>query len=213
MKKYLLENEVLLEEKQKKKLFETIEKLEADSEHRAGRRLVDLFFAKEPSIENGFKTFDYDKFCAMVLYLAHKGEELLKVKLLKLLNYSDMIFYKENGLSMSGTCYIHLPYGPVPKDYDILFGMMAADNVAHIEIVFDNGYEKHQVIPESDVPEGVLSDVEKNVLDRVYNRFVDFGTVEISNYSHNEKGYSSTKQGEVISYQYAKEIELNTQIN
>ena len=31
---------------------------------------------------------------------------------------------------------------------------------------------------------------------------------EISNYSHNEKGYKETKKGEIISYAYAKDIEL-----
>ena len=40
------------------------------------------------------------KMCAMVLFFAHKSNELLKTKLMKLLNYSDMIFYKENGILM-----------------------------------------------------------------------------------------------------------------
>ena len=31
----------------------------------------------------------------------------------------------------------------------------------------------------------------------------DFGSVDISNYSHNEKGYCETKQGEIIPYNYA----------
>ena len=208
MKKYVLENEVGFDEKKKEKLLLTIEQMEVDSGQRAKRRLLDIVFFQKPSIENGFKSFDYDKFCAMVLYLAQKGGELLKVKLLKLLNYSDMIFYKENGISISGSSYIHLPYGPVPKDYDMLFGMMASDQIAHIEVLFENGYEKHQVIPDQDVPEGILSDAEAEVLDRVYERFKEFGSGEISKYSHNEKGYSSTRLGEVISYQFAKEIEL-----
>ena len=147
MKKYVLENEVGFDEKKKEKLLLTIEQMEVDSGQRAKRRLLDIMFFQKPSIENGFKSFDYDKFCAMVLHLAQKGGELLKVKLLKLLNYSDMIFYKENGISISGSSYIHLPYGPVPKDYDMLFGMMASDQIAHFEVLFENGYEKHQVLP------------------------------------------------------------------
>lgn len=209
MRTYLTENEVMLDDKQKAKLLKTVEKLEQDSEYHAGRKIVNLFFGEMPSIENGFKPFDYEKFCAMVLFFAKKSAGLLKVKLLKLLNYSDMIFYQENGISMSGTRYVHLPYGPVPKNYDILFGMMEADNIAHIEVEFDNGYEKHQMIPDSEIPEGALSEAELAVLDRIYEKFADFGSVEISNYSHKEKGYMSTKQGEVISYSYAKDIQLN----
>lgn len=52
---------------------------------------------------------DYEKMCAMVLFFAHKSNELLKTKLMKLLNYSDMIFYKENGISMSELKYAHFP--------------------------------------------------------------------------------------------------------
>lgn len=111
----------------------------------------------------------------MVLFFANKNKELLKTKLMKLLNYSDMVFYKENGISISGARYAHLPYVPVPVHYDILFGFMVADHIAHIEVTYDNGYEKHQVIAEEDMPEGVLSKDEIAVLERVYENLQFMG--------------------------------------
>ncbi len=174
-----------------------------------GRRFFNLFFTKVPCEENGYRAFDYEKFCAMVLFFAHKSRELLKTKLMKLLNYSDMIFYKENGISISGVRYTHLPYGPVPENFDILLGTMAADYIVHIEVFYDNGYEKHQVIPEAEMPDGVLSGDEIAVLERIYEKFAGFGSVDISNYSHKERGYTETKKGEIISYAYAKDIELD----
>ena len=209
MRTYLTENEITIDERQKAKLLDTVEKLEQDTEYRTGGRFFESFFSRIPCEENGFKGFDYKKSCAMVLFFAHKSSELLKTKLMKLLNYSDMIFYKENGISISGLKYAHLPYGPVPENFDMLFGKMSADHIAHIEVVYDNGYEKHQVIPECDIPAGVLSEEELDVLERIYVKFKDFGSVDISNYSHKEKGYSSTKKGEIISYSYAKNIQLN----
>ena len=199
MRTYLTENEIALDERQKTKLLDTVEKLEQDTKYRVGRRFFESFFSRIPCEENGFKGFDYEKLCAMVLFFAHKSSELLKTKLMKLLNYSDMIFYKENGISMSGLKYAHLPYGPVPENFDMLLGKMNADHIAHIEVFYDNGYEKHQVIPERDIPEGVLSEEELEVLERIYIKFKDFGSVDISKYSHKEKGYSSTKKGEIIS--------------
>lgn len=209
MRTYLTENEVTLDQKQKSKLLETVEKLEQNAEYRVAGRLFDHFFSNVPSENNGFKAFDYEKFCAMVLFFAHKNSELLKTKLMKLLNYSDMIFYKENGISMSGLKYAHLPYGPVPEHFDILLGKMTADHIVHIEIVYDNGYEKHQVIPEQDIPLNNISESELDVLERVYTKFKDYGSVDISNYSHREAGYKATKVGEIISYSYAKEIQLS----
>ena len=209
MRTYLTENEVALDEKQIARLLETVEKLEQDTDFRVGRRYFDLFFSKIPCEENGFKGFDYEKLCAMVLFFAHKSAGLLKTKLMKLLNYSDMIFYKENGLSISGLKYAHLPYGPVPDNFDMILGKMAADHIAHIEVLYDGAYENHQVVPECDVPEGALSDEEIEVLERINEKFKNFGSVEISNYSHREKGYNATKTGQIISYAYAMDINLN----
>lgn len=208
MRIYLLENEISLNEKQKDKLLETIKSLEKETEYRSKQRFITLFFSGEPSEENGYKRFDYEKFCAMVLFFSHKSEELLKTKLMKLLNYSDMIFYKENGISISGLKYAHLPYGPVPDKYDLLFGKMESDHIVHIDVLYDNGYEKHQVVPDCDIPQGVLSETEVTVLTRIYEKFKDFGSFDISEYSHEEKGYQSTKKGEIISYRYAKDIQL-----
>lgn len=209
MRTYLTENEIVIDERQKAKLLDTVDKLEQDTEYRAGRRFFEIFFSRIPSEENGFKGFDYEKLCAMVLFFAHKSTGLLKTKLMKLLNYSDMVFYKENGISISGLKYAHLPYGPVPDNFDIILGKMAADHLAHIEVIYDGAYEKHQVVPECDVPEGVLSDSEVEMLNRIYEKFKSFGSVEISDYSHKEKGYNATKTGQIISYAYAMDIELN----
>lgn len=209
LRTYLTENEVALDEKQVVKLLDTVDKLEQDTDFRVGRRYFDLFFSRIPCEENGFKGFDYEKLCAMVLFFAHKSAGLLKTKLMKLLNYSDMIFYKENGLSISGLKYAHLPYGPVPDNFDMILGKMAADHIAHIEVFYDGSYENHQVIPECDVPEGILSDEEIEVLTRIYEKFKNFGSAEISNYSHRETGYNATKTGQIISYSYAMDINLN----
>ncbi len=209
MRIYLTENEISLNERQLGKLLAIVDKLEQNQKYRSEHKFFNQFFVKEPCEENGYRAFDYDKLCAMVLFFTHRGTGLLKTKLMKLLNYSDMIFYKENGISISGARYAHLPYGPVPENFDILLGTMAADHIAHIEVFYDNGYEKHQVIPEEEMPEGVLSEEELAVMEKIYKKFASFGSVDISNYSHKEKGYASTKTGEIISYAYAKDIELD----
>lgn len=116
---------------------------------------------------------------------------------------------EENGISISGIRYAHLPYGPVPENFDILLGTMAADHIAYIEVFYDNGYEKHQVIPEEELPDGILTEDELGVMERIYQKFSNYGSVDISNYSHKEKGYRETRKGEIISYAYAKDIELN----
>lgn len=206
MRQYLNDNEIIIGESQKVKLLQRIDQLENDENIGADSKLMQLLFLKRPSLENGFRSFDFDKFCAMVVYFANRCDMLLKVKLLKLLNYSDMLFYKENGISISGARYVHLPYGPVPENYQVLFGMMEAKNIAHIDIQFINGYERHEIKADTVNLNMYLSSEELAVLDRVYLKFENFGSAEISEYSHCEKGYRETKQGEIISYAYAKNM-------
>ncbi|MBQ7926145.1 MAG: DUF4065 domain-containing protein [Lachnospiraceae bacterium] len=207
MRCYLSDNEVNISTKQKKELLETVDELESSVKISFTSKLVDVYWEKEPSIRNGYKRFDFDKFAAMVQYFIERADEMLKVKLMKLLNYADMIFYKENGVSISGLQYIHLPFGPVPQHYEMLFGMLEAENLISIDVQFDNGYEKHRVLS-AEKKDVCLSEEEKEVLERVFLKFENFGSVEISNYSHREKGYQETKQGEVIPYSYAKDMKL-----
>lgn len=78
MRTYLTENEIVLDERQKAKLLDTVDKLEQDTEYRAGRRFFEIFFSRIPSEENGFKGFDYEKLCAMVLFLHIKAQGYLR---------------------------------------------------------------------------------------------------------------------------------------
>ena len=206
MRAYLNDNEVGLNQRQIEKILQHIDELEEEKEQNSRMAWANNLLKESPSIKNGFRKFDFEKFCAMVIYFANKGSGILKVKLLKLLNYSDMIYYKENGVSISGMQYIHLPYGPVPKRYNELLGIMVDENIIEISVQVDNRYESHQIISLCENFEDILSLEECEVLDRIYDKFLPFGSADISTYSHNETGYKNTLPNEVISYEYAKNI-------
>ena len=209
MKSYLQNNEIMLDDQQIAKIYEAITRMEDNSETKRSENMMKLMFSQEASIENGFRSFDFEKFCAMIMFFANRGNRLLKVKLMKLLNYSDMIYFKENGISISGIKYIHQPYGPVPQNSDVLLGMMQLKKMIHIDVEFNNGYERHLIIPDSDIPKDILNEKELAVLERIYVRFENFGSGQISDHSHKEKGYQETALGEVIDYSYAKDILLS----
>lgn len=203
---YLENNKIELSERQLNNLSEVVVQLQNKEGYGTARSLLKYWQKIKPCEENGFKSFDYEKFCGMVLFFANKNEKILKTKLMKLLNYADMIFYKENGVSISGSRYLHFQFGPVPEKYDFIFGEMDIDNIAHIEVEYENGYEKHEIVPDAKVENNLFTPKEIDVMERVYNKFVDYGSSEISDYSHKEKGYKETKMGEIISYSFAKEL-------
>lgn len=209
MDNFLTQNEITLDEKQLKKLKERLSLLQKDKAQEFDYGYISNLFSSELSIENGYKEFDFDKFASCVLYFIKASEELLIVKLNKLLNYSDMLFYKQNGVSMTGTRYVHLPYGPVPDQYALLYAMLEKRGiVTSVYEQLDNGYEKHLLITGDAVFEYSFTPQELSVLETVKNKFASFGSKQIADYSHNERGYKETKQGEVISYAYASDMML-----
>jgi len=71
----------------------------------------------EESVFTGFRMFSPAKLSAMAVYIAQRGEQIYKNKLNKLLFYSDFINFYLYGRSISGSKYVHVPFGPVPQKY------------------------------------------------------------------------------------------------
>lgn len=72
MKTYLMENEVVIDERQKARLWEYIAKLEQNKGKSVKDNFFDLYFSTTPCEEKGYKGFDYEKLCAMVLFFAQR---------------------------------------------------------------------------------------------------------------------------------------------
>ncbi|MGN9019307.1 type II TA system antitoxin MqsA family protein [Lachnospiraceae bacterium HCP1S3_C3] len=80
----------------------------------------------EPSDSNGFTILDIDKIEAMISYMAEKVNNLFKVKLMKMLWYSDVLSFVENGYSMTGMVYRHESMGALPVGH---YSLMNLENL------------------------------------------------------------------------------------
>lgn len=163
----------------------------------------------KPDRFSGFKEFDFNKFMMMVSYFAEniKGN-LYKTKLFKLLWYADMYFFKEFTVSISGMNYVHFQYGPVPREYSFLLGLM--EKLGAISIVeTENSYGSGDVVIARDdyVHAGNLTSDELQILDKVIEKFGSMSAAQISDQSHKEKGYMKTANMDLISYTYAMDME------
>ena len=76
----------------------------------------------DPSIESGFKRFDFNKFSQAILFFTK--EKVFKSKLCKLMFYADFKFYKENAISITGSKYAHGYHGPIPDHFELLFASL-----------------------------------------------------------------------------------------
>ena len=162
--------------------------------------LLENLYSYSPNVYSGFKKFDVEKFMAAVLFFALNQSGLYKTKLMKLLWYADMRFFKENTVSITGMKYIHQQYGPVPTQHSMCLSIL--ETLGIIELQEQEFGEV--ILPKADkILMGKLSKSELEVLKTVNEKFFYTKANEISALSHKEKGYRETSLSELISYEYA----------
>lgn len=126
---------------------------------------------------------------------------------MKLLWYTDYVFFKNKTFSMTGAKYARLPYGPVVENRNLLLGLIESQKA--IEIIEDDETGGDYIIAKAEFNDLNLDDEEEEVAKLVYNKFKDFNCNRISDYSHNEIAWKNTKTGDLISYEDAQYINFN----
>ena len=184
---------------------EIVEKLDSYGKEYLTRQTFEGEYAnfEEPSDSNGFALLNIDKIETMISYFAEKVSNLFKVKLMKMLWYSDVLSCIENGCSMTGMVYRHEPMGALPIGH---FSLMNLENLNVQEEMSFNYDTMLHVYPTANMDYSILSDGEKAILNKVITKFKDYKAKDIVNYMHDEKAYSETKPGEIIPFSLAKEI-------
>lgn len=158
---------------------------------------------EEPSDANGFTILNIDKIEAMISYIAEKVDNLFKVKLMKMLWYSDVLAFIEDGRSMSGMVYCHESMGALPIGH---YSLMNLEKLNVQEEMSYNYDTMLHIYPTVNMDYSALDDREKAILDKVIEKFVNYKAKDIVDYMHEEKAYIETKPGEIILFSLAREI-------
>jgi len=139
-----------------------------------------------------------EKFKQMYFYVLRFFKNgIPKTKLAKLLYLADFSYFYEKLLPMSGVRYVRREYGPVA---DIFFELT------------DDLYDKGKIDIEpldsalmikattTEQEDGLLSDEERNLLDKICIYWRDKRTNEIVNFTHEQKPWKTCRDGEYIPY-------------
>lgn len=98
-------------------------------------------------------------------------------------------------------------YGPVPKDYDALITFLKILDFVDIQPTQSYGGLYGDIIkPLGEYDPALFNEHELEILEVVRKRFSEFSSREISEYSHQEKAWTDTPFYEMISYEYASEL-------
>ena len=163
---------------------------------------------QSPSIFNGYRPLDIRKLLSAVKIFSFDAR-VYKTKLNKLLFYADFKHFKSHSVSITGLIYAHLPFGPVPDQYELLYeSLLRYDPSLHKEedISLDCGAEFFSCEVEPD--HSALTIAELQTLLVIKEFFKSYNSQKIVEFSHEERAYQVTQNGEIISYAYSDDLRV-----
>ena len=158
---------------------------------------------------------DKKKLRQLALYVAARCENdprFSRVKLNKIIFYSDFTHYIKSGQSITGSVYIKMPFGPCPKDFNKLEEKMSKDE--EMKIQEREYYGKVQKRPIALVPADLSLFTAEEIasVEKVVHNLWDNSAREVSELSHLFDGWKLADDFEEIPYSVARlgfDFELN----
>ncbi|MBR3771270.1 MAG: type II toxin-antitoxin system MqsA family antitoxin [Clostridium sp.] len=200
---FLKKNEMKFSEVKVKELrARMIEKIEESGKEYLARQVFKGEYAAYdiPSDSNGYTKLDIDKLEAIISYFAKEDSELVKMKLMRMLWYSDVLAYERNGYAMTGLVYRHESIGALPVGHYSLMNLQRLNVHEEVSNVYDTVLH---IYPNEEMDYSVIGDEEKKILDVVVERFK--ASKELAECMQEETVYNYTSVGAVIPFSLVKE--------
>ena len=146
----------------------------------------------EPKTYTGFKKTNKEKLAnILIAYIIKcKSEFNDRLKLNKLLFYTDFLSYKLTGYSITGLTYRAIQYGPVPTFYDNIYACLENEGIIIANWNKDNnGAAKESFITEQVFDYNLFSQGEQQIIELVTEKFKDISTWDLVDLSHTEKSW------------------------
>ena len=168
---------------------------------------IEQFGSYPPSVLSGWVRFDAAKLFEAIKYFCFDAG-VVKTKLMKLLYYADCKHFRDHGVSITGTRYAHALHGPVPDRFETWLAALSewTQEIQAEEQDFGDCLGTVYTGRKPDLTLFGASELE--ALAFVKHTFQAYSARRIRDLSHEERGYQETRNGELISYEYALELQL-----
>jgi putative zinc finger/helix-turn-helix YgiT family protein len=160
---------------------------------------------QEPSSLTGFKKPNKEKLFNLIVEFINRCDKPYndRLKLNKLLFYTDFLNYKQFGVSITGLSYRPIQYGPVPTCYDNIFASLENENmITSFWGREENGSAKETFITDKTTDHLLFTENEQSIIDKICDTFGKMETWDMVDLSHKEKVWiEKHKDKEIIDYQ------------
>lgn len=156
---------------------------------------------------SGYRELNLNIVKDIIRYFANASKmlHLYKVKLMKLLWYSDALSFKRRQHSVTGLVYRALPMGAVPIGYDSIIELAG---VYYEEREYENG-PAYEFLPTPNKEYAHLSAEDMDILETIIAHFGTSKAKDIVEAMHEEEAYKKTAPKDVILFEYARDLSIS----
>ena len=161
---------------------------------------LEVHWKSQPSdIYSGNRPFCLELLKQAVRYLI--GFTKSPLFLNKALFYADFKHFQLYGKSITGSCYVHLEYGPCPDQFQSIYQLFLSKG-----ILITGGHHILKSTEKSDL--SIFSDSEKEILEFVAKIAQKDGGQKLLDLSHEEESFKKTEPLQFIKYEFSKELKI-----
>jgi DNA-binding XRE family transcriptional regulator/uncharacterized phage-associated protein len=159
---------------------------------------------KKEKIRINMPENNIDKFKEVLIYILNKAgakANIGQAVIYKLLYFIDFDYYELYEEQLIGAKYIKNKYGPTPVDFNkIIAEMKKNKELLEIKVNY-YGYVQTKYLPNRAADLDCLTAKEVKHIDDILKKHSDRTAKEISDFSHKDIPWISTKEGEIIDYE------------
>ena len=138
---------------------------------------------------------------AILYFLQQVNNRFLgRTKLMKLLYYTDYEWLEKTGASITGDAYVAKPFGPMPKHALETLQRLEKRGAIRIEKTKIVDYDQERYLPLEDPDASLFTREELEHLETIVRRFEHWTAKQMTNLSHEDWPWKSTRLGEEISF-------------
>ena len=141
----------------------------------------------------------------VILYILNKVI-LNRTQLMKYLFASDFLNYKLFNKTISNFKYAHAPFGPIVNNQDALLNLLIKQDYIKLASSADDSAMLFAPLQDADL--SCFNENEIKVLDKIIDEFKGMSAKDLSDWSYEFIGWMKTKDGEIIDFKYASELEI-----
>ena len=142
----------------------------------------------------------------VILYILNKVI-LNRTQLMKYLFASDFLNYKLFNKTISNFKYAHAPWGPIVNNQDALLNLLIKQDYIKLASSVDDSAMLFAPLQDADL--SCFNEDEINILNKIIDTFKGMSAKDLSDWSHKFIGWSKTKDGEIIDFKYASELDID----